>query len=209
MNQFLKILSIFELFLVMVSCTVPKECTSIHEEYIPEVQPVLHLTNNSPVLYQADFEVFKYHFSGLIAFRNDMDNHEIRIVFLTEVGLKLMEFSFTGNKMVNTFCSPVITKKSIPKFTGDFLSQLIEKPECRSICFYREGEKNKYFSRKGSKKIFLTAENGNRNEMEIRVRGEKGVKSYYPESDEIPDIIVVKMRYSTTIMLKRVSNAFK
>jgi hypothetical protein len=209
MSHYPNIFLFLSFFIVLESCIGPKECRTYEEASDSFIQPVIHLTDNSPVLYQAKFEVLKYHFSGLIAYRKVVESKEIRIALLSEMGLKLMEFSYANNQISNTYCSPAITKKSIPKFIGSFLELLIHSPECRSACFYSDGKKSHYFCRAKSEKVFVETDNDGRTEMELRKPGNKGVKSSYFDSPELPDQISVQMKYRTTIILKKVANAFK
>lgn len=193
----------------MASCSAPKDCNIIQDDNSTVIQPVIHLIDYSPVLYQANFEVLKYHFSGLIAFRKVNDSDEIRIVLLSEVGLKLMEFSYTNRQIRNTYCSPAITKKTIPKFVGSFLETLVHTPECKSTCFFKEGNKSNYFCRAKSENVFVETYNEKRSIMKLRLSRKKGVSSSYIRSSELPEEIAVKMKYRTNINLKRVSDAFK
>jgi hypothetical protein len=209
MKHFLITSFILSVLLILGSCIVPKECLKIQDENLPVIHPVIHLDDNSPVLYQADFEVFNYHFSGLIAFRKIDDSDEIRIAFLSEMGLKLLEFSFSGKQLKNTYCSPVVQKKSILKFMGRFTEILIHEPECKSTCFYTEGDKSNYFCRARHEKVFIETSKNVRTEMHLKQTGKKGTSAVYAASGELPDEITVKMKYSTTINLKRVINAFK
>jgi hypothetical protein len=206
---YLKIFFFLSFLILTGSCRTPKGCASIQEDYTSLVHPVIHLTDSTPVLYQASFEILKYQFSGLIAFRQQGESNEIRVALLSEVGLKLMEFSYTNHQIINTYCTPAITKKSIPKFIGSFLESLIHTPKCKSVCIYRDGSKSSYFCRAKSEKIFIKTNEDGRTEMELRKTGKKGVKSSYLNSPELPDQISVQMKYRTTIILKKVANAFK
>lgn len=209
MIHYPKIFFFLSFLLLLGSCSLPKECVPTQKEHTSVIKPVIHLTDNTPVLYQANFEVLKYHFSGLIAFRKIGENDEIRIAFLSEVGLKLMEFSYLKNQIENTYCSPAITKKSIPKFIGSFLELLIHTPECKSTCFYADGEKSNYFCKAKSEKVFVEVDDGERTKMELQKFGNKGVISSYTGLTELPGDITVQMKYRTTIVLKKVANAFK
>ena len=209
MIHYPKIFSFLSILFVLLSCSKPKECSTMPYDTSSVIQPVIHLVDNTPVLYHASFEVLKYHFSGLIAFRKIGENGEIRIALLSEVGLKLMEFKYINHQISNTYCASAITKKSIPRFIGSFLEMLIFKPECKRTCLYREGDKSNYFCRTGSKKVYINTNNKGRLTMECYTSKKKGVISLYTESSELPDEITVAMKYKTSIVLKKVSNAFK
>jgi hypothetical protein len=86
---------------------------------------------------------------------------------------------------------------------------LIHLPECKSTCYYTEGNKSNYFCRAKSEKIIVKTDDGGRIEMELQKSGKKGVKSTYQDSTELPEEITVQMKYRITIILKKVANAFK
>lgn len=209
MKHFRKIFFALSFFILLGSCRAPKECSRYAGDFNALIQPVIYLTNDSPVLYQASFEVLRYNFSGLIAFRKSVQRDEIRVALISEVGLKFMEFSYYDRQIRNTFCSPAISKKSVPKFIGSFLELLIHQPDCKSVCLYAEGEKSNYFCNAGSKKVFIETVAGDRTAMVLHGAGRKGAKASYIASPEIPDDIAVQMKYRTTITLRKVSNAFK
>ena len=209
MNRFLKISLFTSVVLSLGACTGPRECVGFQEEIPAAIQPVIHLTDDSPVLYQAGFEVLKYKFSGLIAFRRISRDEEIRIALLSEVGLKLMEFSYADQEMKNTYCSPVITKKSIPKFIGSFLEMLIQDPQCKSVCICAEDEECNYFCKTGSEKVLIKTGDSGRTNMQLHKSRNKNVWSIYITSAIIPDEIGVRMKFRTTILLKKITNAFK
>lgn len=209
MNLSLKTFFFLSLVLSFIACRGPKECVGFQEYDTAVIHPVIHLNNESPVLYQAGFEVLKYKFSGLIAFRNINSDKEIRVVLLSEVGLKLMEFNYADQEITNTYCSPVITKKSIPKFIGSFLEMLIQEPQCKSICFFEEGKKSNYFCKARSEMLLIETGDRGRTSMQMRKSRKKSVHSMYIDSNSLPDEITVQMKYRTTILLKKVANAFK
>ncbi len=209
MNLYLKIFSVLSFLVLAGSCSGPNKCVGFHEDFAAVVQPVIQLPGNSPVLYQASFEVLKYKFSGLIAFRKISKEEEIRVAMLSEVGLKLMEFSYSNQQITTTYCSPVITKKSVPKFIGSFLDMLIHEPQCKSICFYAEGGKSNYFCKAKSEKLFIETGEKGLTSMQLYKSRKKSVKSSYIKSTNVPDEITVQMKYRTTIHLIKIDNAFK
>jgi hypothetical protein len=175
----------------------------------PAFQPLIELKINTPVLYSADFEVLKYHFSGLIAFRSMIDSNEIRIVFLSEVGIKVIEFKYTNGILMNTYCIESLKRKAFLKFVGNFVEMLLNKPDYRRVCSTNSNNKSTYFCR--SMKSYSVFEySGNNIERAIIKEGKKKkAEGTYRNSLDLPEEIVVQMKYNTLIQMKKVNNAFK
>lgn len=209
MDLFRIIFLLINLLTVLGSCAGPRECSRAGEENSIEIHPIIFLRQDSPVLYKANFEIYKYSFSGLIAFRKVSGGDEVRIAFLSEVGLKLMEFSYQNNTIRNTFCSPAIKRKSVPRFMSSMLELILHNPDCKSVCFYTEADKSNYFCKASGEKVIVVSDSHYRKQMDIKTGWKKQVNSVYNESDELPDQITIRMKYKSTIVFKHVVNAFR
>jgi hypothetical protein len=171
--------------------------------------PIIHLVDNSPVLYSSEFDIMKYRFSGLIAFRQMPDTNEIRIVFLSETGLKLMEYQYFLGEIKNTYCIAVADKRQIKKFIGKFLLLLINKPDCIDICIETTDEKSIYFCRNKRTKLKAEIKKNEKINECIALKNSR-VCGTYTDSEELPKKIVVSISHKKIrINLTRVDNAFK
>jgi hypothetical protein len=199
------ILSIF----FFSACYVPKNSVRLSNQVEVPLVAIIDLDSNTPVLYSAEFEVMKYKFSGLIAFRYMPENKETRIVFLSEVGIKIMEFAYRDGKIYNTFCIEAVQRKSIVKFLGSFLEMLLSNPECHSVYLNKTDAKSDYFCKlkKGSATYKFTGTN--RTNVLLYKGRKKKSEGKYVMSSSLPDEILVGMKHKTQIQLKRVNNAFK
>ena len=130
MNLFRKISLFLSIVICLTGCKTPYKCTVNSDNEDFKFAPVIHLVSNEAVLYSSEIEVLKYQFSGLIAFRLMPDTDELRIVFLSETGLKLMEFNYKNDRIINTYCAPFADRKQVKKFIGKFLYLLISNPLC-------------------------------------------------------------------------------
>jgi hypothetical protein len=137
------------------------------------------------------------------------ENKETRIVFLTEVGIKVMEFTFHSGEITNTYCIEAVKRKSIVKFIGTFLQMLLNDPVCRSVYLVKTDEKSDYFCKlkKGCATYKFTGEN--RTQVFLQKGRKKQSEGKYVISSSLPEEILVIMKYSTRIQLKRVNDAFK
>ncbi|MBN1599204.1 MAG: hypothetical protein JW894_12995 [Bacteroidales bacterium] len=207
MKYCLKIFSVLS-FLLTAACNTPKSCIPVVEVPGKICQPVIALNSDIPVLYQAGFDIYKYSFSGLIAFRNMPDEEETRIVFLSEVGIKIMEFSCKRNEIINTYCIEPLQKKAALKFTRQLLSLLINTPECKSVCQPAASDKNDYFCKLKRGYQIVEIKNGYRSYVLLH-EGRNKIASGEYEQNSTPIAITVNMKLKTRIQLKKVENAFK
>jgi len=188
---------------------VPKNFIRVSYPLELQLAPIISLDSTTPVLYSAEFEVLKYKFSGLIAFRRMPENKETRIVFLTEVGIRVMEFTFQNEEITNTYCIEAIQRKSIKKFIESFLQMLLSKPDPHSVYLSKTDTKSDYFCRlkKGNATYEFIA---NKRTHVLLHKGRKKIsEGKYLISSTLPDEILVTMKYNTQIQLKKVDNAFK
>jgi hypothetical protein len=200
---------LLNVLILLTSCSVPKNCIQCDLSASIEPNPVIALKNETPVLYSTDIQVTKYHFSGLVAFRQMPDSAGIRIVFLTEVGIRMMEFSYINNVIKNTYCFDAINRKSIVSLMSAFVDFLLEQPDCKNICYNSSENKSNYFckSKKGSA-VFVYIDNS-KDQVIFSEGSKKSAVAKYISSSYLPDEIQVKMKHRTVIQMKKVNNAFK
>jgi hypothetical protein len=195
--------------LAFSACNAPRDCISVNNPSEIELAPVISLDSTAPALYSGEFEVMKYRFSGLIAFRKMPENQETRIVFLTEVGIRVMEFTFAKGEIKNTYCLEAAQRKSIIRFIGSFLQMLLSPPEYQSLCLVKTDDKTDYFCK--LKKGYATYKFAGKDISYIFLHKNRKntVEGKYATSSALPDEISVKLKFNTQIQLKRVNNAFK
>jgi hypothetical protein len=195
--------------LVFSACNAPKNCIKVTNAPDVLLLPVIALDSSAPVLYRGEFEVLKYKFSGLIAFRKMPENKETRVVFLTEVGIRVMEFTFRDGKIKNTYCIQTVQRKSIIRFISSFLQMLLEYPDYHSLCLSKTDTKRDYFCKlkKGYASYEFTGDS--RTHMLMYKGNRKYTDGSYVVSSSLPDTILTVMKFKTQIQLKRVNNAFK
>jgi hypothetical protein len=136
---------LLNVLIVLIGCSSPKDCLKCELPATIEINPVIHFADEKPVLYNADIKVLKYHFSGLIAFRKMSDSSAIKVVFLTEVGLRVMEFSYREGITINTYCIEAIKRNSIVKFMNSFIEMHLQQPIIRKTCKNYSLNKSSYF----------------------------------------------------------------
>jgi hypothetical protein len=195
--------------LLFTACNAPKDCirTSIPPEH--PLLPLIALDSSAPVMYSAEFEVLKYNFSGLIAFRQMPQDQQTRIVFLSEVGIRIMEFSFQNGKIINTYCFDAIKKKSVVKFLGGFLQMLLSSPNYHSVCLTQTDHKSDYFCKLEKGYATYGFIDNNRSHVLLHMGRKHYAEGKYVLSPMLPDEILTTMKFNTKIQLKKVNNAFR
>lgn len=70
---------------------------------------------DTTVLYNTQVDVLKHHFSGLLLFK-PMENGSMRVVFLTEMGMKFFDFEFGADGgFTKHYVLPKMDKKAVVK----------------------------------------------------------------------------------------------
>lgn len=200
---------ILSLLPFLFSCRASKDCVTSAGNNTGLIGSVIELDSNSPALYSADFDIMKVHFSGLIAFRKMPVNNETRIVFLTETGIRMMEYRYSGVKMENTYSMEAMKKKSTIKFIGRFLKMLLIKPECKLTCTTSQNQENIYFCKMKKGYYTCKSNNGVKYHACLYYGKKNQVEAKYAGSETLPDEIHLILPMHTNIQMKRALNAFK
>ncbi|WP_198673981.1 hypothetical protein [Chitinophaga alhagiae] len=84
---------------------------------------------DTTVLYNTQVDVLQHHFSGLLLFK-PMENGSMRVVFLTETGVKFFDFEFGENgSFTKHYVLPKMDKKAVVKtLRKDFEMILMRQP---------------------------------------------------------------------------------
>ena len=107
------------------------------------------------VLFKAQIQLYNKYFSGLL-FIKSIENNTIRIVFVTEIGIKIFEFEFINNDFNVHYCLEMFNKKVILK--------TLEKDIKLLLMNNLVDEKVKIFEDKKSKnKVYKLKKNGQSN----------------------------------------------
>ncbi len=107
------------------------------------------------VLFKARIQLYNKYFSGLL-FIKSIENNTIRIVFVTEIGIKIFEFEFINNDFNVHYCLEMFNKKAILK--------TLEKDIKLLLMNNLVNEKVKIFEDKKSKnKVYKLKKNGKSN----------------------------------------------
>jgi hypothetical protein len=127
MNLFLRkslFLSLFALILgteMTGAQIVPPTCS----------RSVILVSPDKPLLYHASFKVFKYNFTGLIVFKNISEQEGTRVVFLSEAGLSIAEFSFKNGNVECIRTLPMVDRKAAKNYLARVIEMVLTPSDCK------------------------------------------------------------------------------
>lgn len=126
------------------SCSTTKHYKAVSHSNI-QLQPVLNATYNT-ALYKASIDIGDKHFSGLFYFKK-LPNEEYRILFLSEIGLNLLELKYSHGLFEVINCQKFLNRKSLLNTLQNDLELLIATPA--------NGSRLKYFKHKSNPRVLI------------------------------------------------------
>ena len=140
MKRYLNLFLLFSSFLLLVGCTgIP---TGYHSEPIDKkYYPGSVLgTGYKTLLYKAKINVFDRYFSGLFFFKK-FEDQSYRIVFLSELGLNLLDLEYKNSEITVKNCQPFLKKESVLNTLKNDLGLLVKQLEISSEVKFYKGDK--------------------------------------------------------------------
>lgn len=154
------------ILLILISCCLlGVSCTSGRKAIHPEYQP--QLTKTTPVfqegmteaVFRGGINLYKHYFSGIFALKKESEE-KYRMVLMSEVGMTLLDLSFTTHDFQLNYCIEPLRKQALLKLlvhdflllaaapTSENLKQIKKKGEpefyknkvCRDFYYFREGK---------------------------------------------------------------------
>lgn len=114
---------------------------------------------DSPVLYSTQVDVLQHHLSGLLYFR-PMDNGSMRVLFMSEMGMKFFDFEFTKDgEFIKHYMLPKMDKKAVVKtLRKDFDMVLMRRDPATAVTYTGNGLRYTAFSLPKGKIYYITDE---------------------------------------------------
>lgn len=180
--------------LLSSSCSLRLFPGTINTGYRNDISTVsLFPCDTCQYLYNTSIDVMKQHFSGIMVFKAmEADTH--RVVMLTEIGLKVFDFEFSGNSdpRVHYIMEPINRKMLIKTITND-IGLLVAKYKDQPECFMdkRSGDSIIRYKNKGRRNDYIYARNS---QVPHAIQQSKGIVnkvnvSVYGGSAQGPDSI--------------------
>jgi len=126
-----KILLIPIVLFLLASCTLRKELGSytVEKEVAKQPAPIVD-TMYASSLYKVGIHVSKRYFSGLMFFKNMKDDKAVRIVFLSEFGLNLLDFEYKAGEFSLKNCQEYLNRPMVLNFLKQDLEILLHQENC-------------------------------------------------------------------------------
>lgn len=176
LNRILTGFIVFACLLLLVSCA-PSGFPQTHKaEDIPADAPVSWFrSDSSSFLFNTQIDLYKKHFSGLLVFKN-MGGDTFRVVFITEVGLKIMDLEIppVGEPKVWYIMDAMNKKALVRTLSGDLKLMIMPFSSMNPVKYYamgNESEKYVYKYKSDKQKFYLLRTSLAPEPVEIREAG--------------------------------------
>lgn len=112
---------------------------------------------DSPALYSTQVDILQHHLSGLLYFR-PMDNGSMRVLFMSEMGMKFFDFEFTKDgSFIKHYMLPKMDKKAVVKtLRKDFDMVLMRRDPATAKTFTGNGLRYTAFDLPKGKIYYIT-----------------------------------------------------
>lgn len=146
------------------SCKISKYKHRVEEKVTfkqSDIQPVLLTTN--AVRFQTTIDVLKNHLSGILIVKQT-DSTASRLVFVTELGMKMFEFEMKNDVMNTIYVFEPMNKPAFVKALKANLENmlLLNVYGHTGISFTKENGKNVFFEKKEADKKYYTVSKENK-----------------------------------------------
>lgn len=112
---------------------------------------------DSPALYSTQVDILQHHLSGLLYFR-PMDNGSMRVLFMSEMGMKFFDFEFAKDgTFTKHYMLPKMDKKAVVKtLRKDFDMVLMRRDPSTAQTFAMQGLRYTAFRLPKGKIYYIT-----------------------------------------------------
>lgn len=192
-------ISISLLFLLLISCKVqsPKVAYTIPKPFIVEA--------GKSLVYRASFNYKDYHFSGLCVFKK-IEERNIRVVFLNEMGMTFMDFELTPSDLIVHKMVDQLNRGILLGFIENDFRQLLMTDlfDPMRVNFKKMEKSNTFQARDKLRTTYFIEKEGGKIARSVR-KGFLGAKkssvSYEYRLSNIPEEIMLK-HYQVKMNLK-------
>lgn len=145
------------LLLMLASCSsayrglqrADNDAATCLERFRPKIE--------QPVLYATQVDVLQHHLSGLLYFK-PMENGSMRVVFMSEMGMKFFDFEFgKDGSFTKHYMLPKMDKKAVVKtLRKDFEMVLMRQNAAQATVYTMNGQRYTAFDLPKGKIYYVT-----------------------------------------------------
>lgn len=134
----------------LISCSPVSKFTKSHTEKSDFIKPVVHITSeNQQVIYKAQIDIYKKHFSGLFVFKMVEADSAIRVVFMSEMGMSFFDFEYKNNAFTTKQVMPGFDRDIIVNTFQEDLKQILFDPlHGDNLQLYENDKQNNIFAQR-------------------------------------------------------------
>ncbi len=173
-------------------------------KHLPEFKLSPFDDNFNKAVFKARLTFGKHYLSGLMIFKT-VDTGNIRVVFITEIGLKIFDFEFENNDSKKTFfvhyCMKGLDRKIVLKNLGNDIGLLLKQTETQNFKLFIEKEEKHTILKniQDDKACYYFFDNKNKNLSKIEQSGgffnrQKVVIYLENYQNGFPNIIRIKQK---------------
>lgn len=122
------LLILISLCLLLVSCTSGRKTLSMGNHSIPTERTPVFREGTNEAVFRGGIDLYKHYFSGIFALKSEPEE-KYRMVLMSEVGITLLDISFTSKDFQVNYCVEPLQKKAILKLLYHDFLLLTESPK--------------------------------------------------------------------------------
>ncbi|OFX48208.1 MAG: hypothetical protein A2046_08270 [Bacteroidetes bacterium GWA2_30_7] len=130
----MKLLLLISLIFTICSCKIPYK--TIESNSDTKFYPIYFISETTSLLYKAKVETFGKYYSGLL-FIKPSSSDTVRIIFMSEIGLKFFDFEINGNDNKINYCFESMNKEYIANTLVNDLRLMLLKIVAKKIKYYQ------------------------------------------------------------------------
>lgn len=135
----MRFLLLISILFTIHSCKLPYKIVENYSD--TKSYPTCFISESKSLLYRTKVDAFGNYFSGLL-FIKPHSADSVRIVFMSELGLKFFDFEINGNENKINYCLDALNKPYIVNtLVNDFRIMLL-KSEANKVKFYNTEDEN-------------------------------------------------------------------
>lgn len=128
--------------LLLVSCTSGRKTLSMGNRSIPTDRTPVFREGTNEAVFRGGIDLYKHYFSGIFALKTGSEE-KYRMVLMSEVGITLLDISFTSKDFQVNYCIEPLQKKALLKLLYHDFLLLTESPKPEELEPAKKHEKKR------------------------------------------------------------------
>jgi hypothetical protein len=151
--------------------------------------------NNQTLLFKTNLDIYSKSFSGLLVVKQ-ISSNDFRIIFTTELGMKLFDFEITDSAFIQHYCVPQLNRPKLLNILQEDLSVLLSSNILNSTTenyYLKSTDENVLKTKWKRYKYYYFSKNQHLNKIEKSKNGFVKVRYLLNNyTDDVPQLIQIK-----------------